>query len=189
MKLLLEFDFVKPGVVATELARLFLDVQRIALSLSRLQHAEDFSEKELSYSYYLTDYDYLIESPHDIKEESLCIVGRVSKSSPGLIEVFIKAAIASREGLRKAFRKIFEGLINDKYVQSIREADVEIKWEDVRAKKIENLGKELDVAEKISNPRLRQAYLEQLLTNVESLQRNPGKLKKAEITDEDPPEY
>ena len=189
MKLSLEFAFDKPGLVATELARLFLDLQRVTLSLSRIQHAKDWSEKELVDSSYLTDYGSLIKFFDGIEEESLCIVGRVSKSSPGLIEIFIKEAIAAREGLRKAFRKIFDALINDEYVISSRAADVAMKWEDVRAKKIENLGNALDVVNKIPDPIIRQGCLETLLTNLESLQSNPGKIKRVEITDEDPPEH
>jgi hypothetical protein len=184
MKFSFEFDVAGFELHATHLARIALDIQYLALSCSVLVDDQPRNSR-IIFDDHEQKYKKLVEATGEDLGAAELTVLRIKMESPLLIEVTAKL----KEGVKKAFIKKFNYIKDILFLVDLKRKEmdvgIQVRKEEVIAKRIENADALLELSKKIPDLTLRKEFVKGLSRTLLSFADEHPPLLSVELVEED----
>ena len=188
MKLKIAFDTDQQDLLATELARLLLDLQHLSIVAVYLPRPA-YSPKDIIFDPFLLKYEKMFLADPYILGETAPAISRIHKDSPLEIELLFKKlnskAVQSVSG---AFRFLFERVLFGDLEREKRRIENEAAYQEVLRKKLELIADAYKLSKKMP-PDQQDQFMDSLRWAIEPFERRHPPIERYEIDDDDDGSY
>jgi hypothetical protein len=184
MHVMMEFDVESPGLSASHLARLLLDIQHLAVNMVAIEREWELPQNHLIRDPYRQKYSAVIETPDGDFGDSLVIVDAISQQSPLWIRSALKIPGAMASFVANNYRLIYERVLFGDLERQKRIMELRLMNEDRLRKRIETSGLALDLLHKVP-PHLQDDYLRSLISSLLPFFNEHPVVTKLDIDEDD----
>ena len=184
MKLKITFDTDQQALLATELARLLLDLQHLSIIAVYLPRRE-YSPQDIIFDPYKQKYDWMVFADPYTLDESEAAISRIRKESPLEIELLFKRLSSeAAQGVSGAFRFLFERVFFGDLEREKRRIENEAAYQEVLRKKLELIADAYKLSKKLP-PDLQDEFMNSMRWAIEPFERRHPPIESYEIADDD----
>ena len=166
MRLSVTFDVGPPGLEATHLARLLLDLQHLAI-ITVASTRPSLGRADIVFDPYKQSSKWMAEATGEMIGDAAVTVSRITYQSPLGIELEFKKLPGRLAGrAAEILRSILNHVLFADLEREKRKVQIEDLREDVRRKRIANVASALDLMARIQDPVLRQQFITSLSSSL-----------------------
>ena len=170
---------------ATGFARLLCDIQHLSLVVVALQFPERIPLSSAVFDPALQKYSVFIEMRSGSFGEAEVYVSRFQKQSPMWLEFLLKLPKEIASGAASTFKIVFDRLYYPELTHRKKSIEVEREGQFLLQERLRTFELAIDIEKKITDPRLRELYLQGLRSSLEPLLTQHPEITKIDLDEDD----
>jgi hypothetical protein len=166
IRLEVEFAVVEPGLPASQLARLILDLQELVITAHALARADAITADDPAIDPGTHLYKRMVEVQPGTLGEAEAIVELISQASPLQLGLLIRIGERLRRPLVAALHLLAERVLYSDLERERRQIDNQIHRQELISKVLDNIERAAQIQRRVRDPRVQELLRDSLRSTV-----------------------